>query len=204
MLVPSMTLPELRKEFEKDYSIVVRKSGYLARDIKHKFKPHGDQRIIKHYDYYSKYKNNWVIRVEGTKKLYSFAYMAYYYNEIGLAGVSRSFGDHSLMYFTSHFFKRYNERLNLNLTLPKDIIRAYLDGNDTFYSQILEELSPGLFKMFAQMSRGWALGTLDRNLKFLKMNTFITYEMLKGDQIEKNEALKGFLDKYKADAGNLR
>jgi len=50
MLVPLMTIEEIRREINKDFPIVFRKMGYVAQKLKKKF--------VQFFDYYSKYKNN--------------------------------------------------------------------------------------------------------------------------------------------------
>ena len=41
MLVPSMTLEEVRKEFEKDFGIIYRKSKYVAEKDRKTITPQG-------------------------------------------------------------------------------------------------------------------------------------------------------------------
>ena len=53
MLVPSMTDEEIRKEIEKDFPILYRKSLYVAAEIKKQNMPLQKKRIIKTFDYVS-------------------------------------------------------------------------------------------------------------------------------------------------------
>ena len=203
MFLPTMNLIEVRREFLKDCPIVHRKGEYLLKDLKHSSLPHGDEKIDKFFDYVSKQKNNWIIRCEINRRHSALTFCAYYYSNKGLVAINSLHNDSVLIYHTSHFLQRMNERLNLNLTTPKEILMAFLKEFEAYNGQKLEMISPWIFKLFSATNKGICLGTHDTNLKFTKMNTFITHEMLRGDQISLAQRLSIVLEKYKADASNL-
>jgi len=203
MLVPSMTLAEIKKEIEKDYPIVLSKSGYLLADLKRESIKKKTDTIVRFYDYYSKFKNNWIIKVKTLKKGGHTGYIAYYYGDHGLVAAIYLADKNRIAYHTAHFFKRFNERLHLTLTTPNDIMRAYLDENESWMVQFLEYFGPGLRKMFITTHHGYALGTFDENQGFYKLNTFITRDMLRGSQIDMAKTLEDYLHKYEQDARTL-
>jgi len=197
MLVPSMTLAEIKKEIDKDFPIVRNKGIYVQRKLLHDLKPHGSDKIVRYLDYVSKYKNNWIIRFGLSKKDSKMSQMVWYHNEKGLAAISIADNGAWLCYHTPHFFRRVNERLNLNLSRPQDIIRRFMDENDRFHVEILEEFGEGLFTIFCATRSGYILGVEDDNNHFFKMNTFITHDMLKGSQRSLAEELNSEMGKYK-------
>ena len=90
-------------------------------------------------------------------------------------------------FFTPHFFDRYKERTGLPADMPKmDVIKDWISKNQHLNSdaQGNEKYPDGIFCAYPS---GIALGRElpDGNSE---MRTFITYEMLQGEQIEKGEA----------------
>ncbi|MCG3166273.1 MAG: hypothetical protein POELPBGB_02051 [Bacteroidia bacterium] len=203
MLVSSMNLSEIRKEINKDIDIVVRKSMFVAEDVRKANAPLRGKRIIQTFDYVSKHKNNWIYRIDIDKRGILSNYLAWYYNDRGLAGIEAFPNSEYLLYFTTHYFKRYNERMNFGITEPKVLLHTFMNNHTAYTFQNLEEVSPGIWKIFAVTKNGVALGTCITSLKFVKMNTFITHSMLKGNQLEIEAQKKEELQKYLASVHKL-
>ena len=203
MLVPAMTLAEIKKEIDKDFPIVRNKGIYVMKKLLHEYKPRGGEMIVKFIDYLSKYKNNWIIRFGLTKKNPNMSTIAFYYGEKGLVAIAPLDNGALLAFHTSHFFKRFNERLNLNLTLPNDIIRRYMNENDRYEVEFLDEYSPGVFSIFCAARSGYILGSQDDNMHVIRMNTIITPAMLKGSQRSLAEELNEEMKKYPYDPKRL-
>ena len=127
MLVPSMTLGEIRKEMKKDFPILQRKSLYMIKDLSDERKKSKDKSFSGVYDYLSKYKNKWLYKIAFNAKVYHAAYLAYFYNDVGLVAIEPLPSANYLIFYTTHFFKRYNERLNLNIVKPYDILHHYVE-----------------------------------------------------------------------------
>jgi hypothetical protein len=198
MLVPKMNLAEIRKEIDKDFEIVVRKSLFVLKDLKKEHAPLRQKRIIEVYDYFSKFKNNWIFKWDVDKKVTLPVYLVWYIGDRGLTAI-QAFPNHpGLFYYTSHYFKRYNERLNLEINDPKKLLHVFMENHLAYSFQYLEEIAPGVWKFFAYTKNGVALGTYIQAQDCYKMNTFITHDMLKGDQKEMETFKKAELDKYLA------
>jgi len=191
-----MNLAEIRKEIDKDFPIVTRKSLYVLQDLIKENKPLRGKRIIKVYDYLSKYKNTWIYKWDIDKKVTLPNYLVWYYGNRGLTAIETFTKNESLFYYTSHYFKRYNERLNLQISDPKTLLHTFMQNHIAYTFQFLDELSPGILKFFAVTKNGVALGTYIRKFNYYKMNTFITHDMLKGDQIQIRTFKNAELDKY--------
>lgn len=90
-------------------------------------------------------------------------------------------------FFIPHFFDRYRERTNLPLDMPKmDVIKDWISKNQHLNSDVQgNEIYPD--GIFCTYPTGVALGRElpDGNSE---MKTFVTYEMLRGEQIEKGES----------------
>ena len=89
-------------------------------------------------------------------------------------------------FFTPHFFDRYKERTGLPMDLPKmDVMKDWIMKNLHLNSdaQGNEKYPDGIFCAYPS---GVALGRElpDGNSE---MKTFVTYDMLRGEQIEKGE-----------------
>ena len=89
-------------------------------------------------------------------------------------------------FFTPHFFDRYRERTGLPMDIPKmDVIKDWIMKNLHLNSDVQgnEKYPDGIFCAYPS---GVALGRElpDGNSE---MRTFITYEMLRGGQVEKGE-----------------
>jgi len=109
----------------------------------------------------------------------------------------------NIIYHTGHFFERYNERLNLGLKTIPDIIRAYMSESSRYEFKDIEDVSPGIYKVFCSISSGIVLGTLNKSLRLMKANTFIPNAMLSKNQHEIKNQCIDVLEKYKYTSGLL-
>ena len=139
-----------------------------------------------------------MVRLQCTKKHYIRTYITYFNDKTGLVGISPITENDYLIFHTAHFFERLNERLNLNLTLPEEIIRAYLSEAGTLHVGAMDEFAPGLKNILVATMQGFLLGTLDDIQRFYKINTFVTQDMLKGADAWDGALLKKQLDKYRS------
>jgi len=81
MLVPAMTLKEVRREFEKDFEIIFRKATYVSHKLeKNLSKTMKEKGFVRFYDYFSKYKNKWIYRMHINKKQDIVSFMMFYDN----------------------------------------------------------------------------------------------------------------------------
>ena len=183
MIVPSMNMLEIQREWEKEFPIIFRKAGYVAKEMHKTLKLNKEDEIVKYFDYLSKFKNNWIYSITFTKKRDYFIFLVYNYDRQGLNAYTVMGGDESYMFvFTAHFFKRYNERRKLSLVKPNDILRAFMDDNHSFSVQPLDDLNENMNNIICAADTGVLLGTADTKQKIYRMNTYLTNDMLKEDQ----------------------
>lgn len=136
MLVPSMNLDEIaaqvKKEYDKIYVTTLMRLGAEYDRERKKLRIRKEETYPKEYEIKTSGKNNWIIfmhKMPGAKKYngtenISFLCVVYYYSKKGLMAYYLA-ESNVLAGFTSHFFKRYNERLNLNLSKPIDVVKAF-------------------------------------------------------------------------------
>lgn len=102
------------------------------------------------------------------------SFVVYYYNTRGLRVFNRSTANFIEVY-NGHFFKRYNERMKLNLDKPLDIVKSYfMYGGHSAYSIVPKnekEYTIGISK------EGILLGELSHNRLWLINKTFISRDI---------------------------
>jgi hypothetical protein len=197
MLVPNMSVEEIRKEVLKDYPILQRKMNYHSLDIKKKLSTATlKQGYVQFFDYTSKYKNHWIYKIICYKKEYDIMAMLVYHNGKGHVGIEVA-DDNSIIYHTGHFFLRYNERRQLGLCNFNDIVKAYLNENFMYHLQMLDKLTPDIYTFFGRTQTGVIMGTINKKTSFAKINTFLTNESLNKNQLEQLNQLRAQMEKYK-------
>lgn len=137
MLVPTMNHQEIaaqiKREHHKIHATTLLRLGAEYDRERRKLKVAKDAIYPREYEIKTAGKNNWIIflhKAPGEKKYtgthcLSCLCVVYYYSSKGLMAYYVPENDELLAGFTSHFFKRYNERLGLNLQKPVDIVKAF-------------------------------------------------------------------------------
>jgi hypothetical protein len=136
MLVPAMNHQEIaaqiKSEYHKIYTTTLLRLGAEYDRERRKLKVSKEAIYPKEYEIKTAGKNNWIIflhkapgekKYSGTESL-CFLCVVYYYSNKGLMAYYMP-EDGLLAGFTSHFFRRYNERLYLNLPNPVEIVKAF-------------------------------------------------------------------------------
>ncbi len=203
MIVPSMYLAELKKEIALDFPIVYRKSTYLEQDFKRLLKhKHYESEVQLHF-YLSKYKNNWIIRIEEQKKGAMVSFFTYYFKDDKMIGICPGVDDRYLSFFTPQFFRSYKACMHPDTVSTIDFARSFANENLVAEEIKLAYCATGICKVFCSTPHGFMLGTCDEIKKFYKMNVFVTHEMLRGNFDEKAIMVNEMLEMYLKDAGNL-
>lgn len=191
MIVPTMTELELKRELELDIENVANwekrnENRFRRLVLKSKKFP-----VSTHYIYISPRKNRWIITLTALSKKdvgkYSLKGL--------VATYETNFGTHALVpsivldrqtikFHPPHFFKRYKERMGLDLK-GLDLIAEYFKRNNNYTYEIRDIVENGEPRVdFAGSTvDGVTLGYGTTGGNILT-KTFITYDMLKGEQIE--------------------
>lgn len=201
MIVASMTEDEIKKEVLDDL-----KNAFKWEDLnQNKFRrlviKSSKFPIYKHYSYKSPRKNNWLILLEArSKKEYGdysrVTYIVTYDSPHGIYAIMVMFKDAipHLAIYPPHFFKRYRERMQLDVT-GIDLMVEYFRYNSNFTwkeSPRLISDTHYVTEVGASTADGVSLGIRSIFDNFL-LKTFVTYDMLKDQQFEeytKNEKIR--------------
>ncbi|HLK27274.1 MAG TPA: hypothetical protein VKT28_01740 [Puia sp.] len=193
MLVETMSVAETSREIFKDFdklrnSSALRLAAEYDRE-RRKLKVDHKKSYPKVYPIKTAAKNTWLLflskapAIEKYKEIdaINIAYVTYYYNSKGLQVFHLSSGGFTEVY-SAHFFNRYNERMNLQLQNPIDIVKRYfMRGAYALYSIIPKK---GRKYTIGTSVDGFLLGDISHNGEWLMNRTFITRDMSKPDQDE--------------------
>ena len=212
MVVESMDYKEIIQEYKKDFKedLVYKITKYLDEG---KYKRFILQNVKSETHYYfkpifltSKRGNKYVLHIstrgwKDFKKngLLFILYMCYKRKDgIHVVMPNRSMSlnlNNGFMFYTSHLFDRYREREMKDIHIPKmDAIIECMKWNCTLrFENVENEKHPN--SVFASSPYGVILGTdlCDGN-KLLK--TYLSFEMLKGNQHSKKDELREGILEY--------
>lgn len=201
MILPTMSDVEIREEIDKDLPEIIRlidsKDKAYRREVLRRsvfpvyFTPVFHQ---------SKTKNSWIILFEARSKKdikdSRVCFICTMNSHHGLWAFmpTSTNGTFHLVIFQPHLFSRYRDRFKVNLNGTK-LIAAFFRKNYSYVYERKERFVDAdhyLTEVYGSTNDGVALGvsTVDGNVFF---RTFVTYEMLKGEQIEvftKNEQIR--------------
>lgn len=146
MLVEAMNYQEISQEVMKDFmklrSTTEERLAEMYDRERRKLKVDKYSCYPKAYSVKTGTKNNWIIifrkstvheKYKSQKEI-NVHYIVYYHTAKGLNVISHSNNYHELFY--GHFFKRYNERMKLNLDKHVDIVTDYFLNTPEIYYKI--------------------------------------------------------------------
>ncbi len=196
MIVQAMSYDEIVKELLSDVDVVKRKAEYSLNEVRRILIKTKAYPFVKAYDYLTpKTKNNWIYVLEINSKHDSFVTpVNYHYTDIGLrAGMVTSSSE--VIFYTGHFFTRYAEREELNLPNSLDKMKSFFTLNPHINYQTSRKLEEGVFEIFGTVKTGVVLGKkIAHNI--IVCNTYLSNEMLKGNQTLISSEQKAELDNY--------
>ncbi|HUZ61747.1 MAG TPA: hypothetical protein VMU83_23415 [Hanamia sp.] len=91
-------------------------------------------------------------------------------------------GEKFIVKYNTHFFKRYNERMNLRLTEPDKIIAHFFKNNFEHYMGKTEMLDDGTRYTTFIFDKGMGIGWKDETKKTIHIKTYISNEILSKKQ----------------------
>lgn len=205
MIVARMSEQEQVAELTKDFSDFMK---FSDRNFDKKFRKdviHASVfPVYRRYSWMSRRKNRWTVIYEAREKK-EVGDMARITNfstidmGFGIYAYMPSFTNGELQYiiYPPHFFSRYNERCGLGMTGQSLYVRFFRDNGSycfsvkekRFWKDNEEYMST---EIYGSTKDGVAMGVLT-NCGNILFRTFVTYDMLKGEQIEtftKNEQIR--------------
>lgn len=205
MLVAKMNNKELHKEIMNDYyyikdsiheQLIIEKYDKLRK----KNKIHKSEIYAKTFEIDTPLKNKWFLVVNKAHSDIRYKYprpvgiffLTYYYNDIGLR-VFKIKPDNNgrnateLAVYNGHFFKRYNERMNLNLINPLDRVKHYFENNGIVHSRVVDTK---YLVLEGKTKNGYVFGQIENDGKWFVYKTFISNDMMKKHQSSLSEELE--------------
>lgn len=204
MLVRSMNPDEITLEILRDFdklrATTAERLGDEYDRERRKLKIDACKTYPKVYPIKTAAKNTWLLflgkmpkhpKYKGRDSI-NINFVVYYYGDKGLRVFNRTTG-YAIDVYNNHFFKRYNQRMNLKLDDPIDIVKNYfMYGGFSAYSVIKKndkEYTIGV------SSEGILLGELRHNRTWLINKTFISRDLARPDQDEIENKLIANLQK---------
>lgn len=193
MIVASMTEQEIRKEVLADMANAFRWEDRNQNRFRRLVLKASRFPVFSHYLYTSPRKNKWLILLQANSKkehsdLCRITFVVTYDSPHGMYAILVSFidGEPQLIYFAPHFFKRFKERMYLGLTGMELLIEFFRFNSGFVFDRTIKKINESQYftEIAGSALDGVALGveSIYDNILF---KTFVTYEMLKGQQIEK-------------------
>lgn len=199
MLVPAMNLREIIAQIRDEHArlcrtTLLRLTAEYDRERKKKKIPKSDS-YPREYEIRTKGKNNWIIfmhmppgvqRYAGPWCIYSLS-VVYYYSNQGFKAFSLS-NNTMVGGYTSHFFKRYNQRMNLKLSNIVDVLKAYFKvGNYVKFTEVNKHNNRP--KLIGFRSDGILFAEVF-NDEYMECKTFVNYELIRPYQEKIQEKLR--------------
>ena len=184
MLVPSMTLQQIRKALVADYESELKgKLKALEISSRGKWIRNGRKDFAETILHTTQSRNNWRITIQYSKgHLTTIPYLISY-NDTGITASHflLGFGTDRLMHFNTHFFKRYKERGKIDIEKPQDLVKYFFRKN-TVMLPCYFPMADGTQQLFCPLLGGIGLGKYYEEGEIHEFKTFVDDSLLKEDQ----------------------
>ena len=195
MIVPAMNPEEIYKEITKDEKCLQRK--ILEASITFQLEMSRKKIAVAAHTFLYKTSqlNEWRIKFQWKyNQLKDISYYLKTTDKIGhvayLINKRNDGNDFFVVKFNSHFFKRYNQRLNLELKEPSEVIKHFFKNNDKFKSVATEILEDGTRYITYLFNGGIGVGWEQDSTKTINFKTFIANNTL----TEKQQILSKYIE----------
>jgi hypothetical protein len=209
MIVESMNWKELQKEIVKDQSNALNTAKRIVVEyLRERRKKHINKKspYIRWYDIKTVNKNRWIIGLEKSPSdekyqgVLNFQPYVYFYTSTGIKVVKILSQGGGLHYYTGHVFQRYNERMELGIKEPIDLVKRFFTNNGDSYGKII---SKGDTEYAIYVCRdGLILAEVIENREWIYNRTFISRNLMNKDQQDLEQELTSILQQEIADELN--
>jgi len=186
---------QIQREYEKIRATTIERLFDEYDRERKKLKIKKDDPYIREYSIKTHGKNNWIIFMEKSPAIekykkggyINFIAIIYYYSEQGLRVLHTQ--ENALVSFSSHFFKRYNERMKLNLSNPLDIVKAYFRTGTYGRNKMIENGTTT--QIIGFRPQGLQFGLVKYDKSYIEWKTFVNNELaFRSQEKIKREAIK--------------
>lgn len=186
MIVPSMKLEEVLAEMMSDFDSVTRKSKTMSNLFQKEMFRKKKSHEIRFITYKSAHYNEWSVVFRIFK---GYIHTAYYIETVcnsGKVAYALEFRNNEkeiwLMKYNSHFFKRYRERSQPDITDTAHLIKHFFKYNlDTDLGES-QEFDDGTRLVQNVTNEGLCIGWEENAKKVVHFKTFLPHHMLSKQQ----------------------
>jgi hypothetical protein len=184
MIVPGMTLPEIRHSVLKDFESELR-SKLKSIEVTHrrKWQMNGGRDTMETILFPTKSKNDWRITIQCTA--FGASGIAYLvsYNTIGITAsyLCTAMDSLSFLHFNTHFFQRYKERMKLKIEKPEELVKTFFKKNLHLFPGFFD-MEDGSRQLFVPLAGGVGLGLYHPDDDIYEFKTFVDNSLLKENQ----------------------
>lgn len=187
MIVPSMTHRELMKEIKIDCIAVDRKCSFLADELRRVAIKSRVKSLDRWYEYTTSRRNNWLIFIRHFGKYYQSHLFVWFVGKCGINIIhpqrEEGTSNYEFYHYTSHFFKRYNERFlkkdlpvleSFKCFIPRNMDMNCMKRQSLTYGGCFETEITGI------ITDGVVFGTAEKDVfnLYVTYKTFISNEMV--------------------------
>lgn len=186
MIVPTMSLPEIRKSVSDDFTVEIKSKLHSIKVIQQgRWIRNGRRDFVETILCPVKSKNNWRITVSCNQGGVTTVPYLISYNNIGVTAshIPVEFEQMPLMHFNTHFFKRYKERSNISIEKPEDLIKFFFKKNILIIPCYFPR-EDGTQQLFTPLLGGLGLGNYHEETDICEYKTFVDNSLLRPDQLE--------------------
>lgn len=183
MVVPTMNTKQIKDEYQKGFRNLENKVDSFINKLRKRLRAKKQRHCF--FTYTDPQKNKWGSQILVAKHGHLvLGFMHYEHPQHGKCALLMNREENTLFTFTGHFFRRYNERLQLGF-------QATIDSMEHFFLHNIEisvdDLAGVDFQ--SELPSGIGLGIRQPDDRF-DFRTFISHNMLRGDQINISEELQ--------------
>ena len=184
MLVPTMSLSEIKKSVCNDYKPEVKnKVEGIKMAYKGKWIRNGRKDFAETVAFPVKSRNNWRITIICSKENVTTIPYLISHDKYGVTAsyLLTDFPEMPLMHFNSHFFKRFRERGKIDMDKPDQIIKLFFRKNLC----LLPCYAPredGTQQLFVPVHGGVGLGNYHPETEICEFKTFVDNSLLGQNQ----------------------
>jgi hypothetical protein len=186
MLVPTMSLTEIKKSVLNDYKPEIKnKEESIKMAYKQKWIRNGRKDFAETIAFPVKSKNNWRITIICEKGDVTTIPYLISYDKFGVTAsqLLTNTPDVQLMHFNSHFFKRFRERGKIDIDKPDQVIKLFFRKNQLLVP-CFSPREDGTQQLFVPVQDGVGLGNYHPDTFICEFKTFVDNSLLGKDQLE--------------------
>lgn len=184
MIVPNMSLPEIRKSVSDDFVCEIKSKVQSVKVTHHsKWIRSGRKDFVETILFPVKSRNNWRITVTCNKDGINVIPYLISYNNRGMMASHIPLDDDSmpLMHFNTHFFKRYRERGRIAIEKPEDLVKKFFRKNIVLLPCYFPR-KDGTKQLFTPLAGGVGLGNYHVESDLCEFKTFVDDSLLGQNQ----------------------